>query len=185
MKTTLLSAGMLLALSGCGGSDSSAPGAAAGAPAATVAALPEVSAATAFADSLSALPGGAPADATAARAYTQAVGAWYGSELSSGIKAHPLADGIWKNYRAVLRMVAKSRGMKKVKPEDAKQWDGFAGECETVAKTIIPLTQDNPAPTSDKALPQLQMAWDGMQHVRLGAERHMMYLEHPYTRDQR
>lgn len=185
MKTTLFSVGMLLALSGCGGSDSSAPGAAASAPTATAATLPEVAAATAFADSLAALPGGASADASAGRAYTQAVGAWYGSELSSGIKAHPLAEGIWKNYRAVLRMVAKSRGMKKVKPEDAKQWNGFAGECETVAKSLTPLTQDSPAPTSDKALPQLQMTWDGMQHVRLGAERHMMYLEHPETRDRR
>lgn len=184
MKTTLLSVGLLLATASCGGSDSSAPAGTA-APAAAAARPKEVSAATVFADSVAALPGVAPADVAAGRAYAQAVSVWYSSELGSGIKEHPLAEGIWKNYRAVLRKVVKSRNMKKAKPEDAKQWDGFASQCEQVAKILVPLTQDSPAPTSDKAVPQMQLAWDGMQSVRLAAERHLMYLEHPYTRDLR
>lgn len=183
MKSTLLPVALLLGLAGCGGADQSSAPTATASPEAAPAALPEATAAGAFADSLAALPQATAADKAAGQNYAKAVNGWYGSELSSGIKAHPLAPGIWQNYRTVLRMVAKSRGLKKNKPQEVKNWDGLAGECEAVAATLVPLTQDKPAPTSDKALPALQLAWDGMQHVRLGAERYMMYLEHPEVRN--
>lgn len=185
MKTTLLPIALLLVLASCGdGGQSSAPATTAGpVDARAAAAFPEATAAGAFADSLAALPLATAGDKAAGQKYAQTVAAWYASNLSSGIKSHPLAVGTWQNYRAVLRMVAKSRGLKKTKPQDAKNWDGLAGECEVVAATLVPLTQDEPAPTSDKAVPQLQAAWDGMQHVRLGAERYMTYLEHPESRN--
>jgi hypothetical protein len=69
--------------------------------------------------------------------------------------------------------------MKKATPQQAKHWDELAGECEVVAASLVPLTQDKPAPTSDKAVPQLQMASDGMLHVRFNADDYMRYLEHP------
>lgn len=181
MKTSLLSLGMLLALAGCGNSESStsgAAGAAASAPATAVAASGQASAATVFADSVAALPGAAAADVAAGRAYAQSVSAWYASDLDSGIKEHPLAEGIWKNYRAIIRKVITARPLKKQKPEDeAKIWDKYTPQCEQLAKMLVPLTQDEPAPTSDKAVPQMQMVWDGMQHVRLNAEREMSYIE--------
>ncbi|QIL78420.1 hypothetical protein [Hymenobacter sp. HDW8] len=177
MKTTLLSVGMLLALAGCGNSELSTSGAAGSAPATAAATSAQAPAATAFADSVAALPG-APADVAAGRAYAQSVSDWYGSELGSGIKEHPLATGIWQNYRAVIRKVITARSLKKFKPgEEAKIWDKYTPQCEQLAKMLVPLTQDKPAPTSDKAVPQMQMVWDGMQHVRLNAEREMSYLE--------
>jgi hypothetical protein len=185
MKPTLFPIALLLTLAGCGDAgQSSAPATNATTedPRAAVA-FPEATAAGTFADSLATLPLATAGDNTAGQNYAKAVGGWYASDLTSGIKAHPLAAGVWTNYRAVLRMVAKSRGLKKATPQDAKNWDGLASECEAVAATLVPLTQDKPAPTSDKALPVLQLAWDGMQHVRLGAERYMMYLEHPETRN--
>ena len=154
-----------------------AAGAAASAPATAVASSGQASAATAFADSVAALPGAAAADVAAGRAYAQSVSGWYGSDLSSGIKEHPLAEGIWKNYRAILRKVITARPLKKQKPEDEAIWAKYTPQCEQLAKMLVPLTQDEPAPTSDKAVPQMQMVWDGMQHVRLNAEREMSYIE--------
>jgi len=187
MKSTLFPIALLtLGLASCGDGAKSSDSATSAAPevaAPTAAAGPESTAAVAFSDSLATLPTATAADKAAGQKYAAAVAGWYGSELSSGIKAYPLVPGIWQNYRTVLRMVAKSRGMKKALPQEVKNWDGLAGECEAVAATLVPLTQDKPAPTSDKALPVLQMAYDGMQHVRLGADKYMMYLEHPEIRN--
>jgi hypothetical protein len=187
MKTTLFPIALVLVLASCGRADQSA------APATTasgshvelqsVLSTPEVEQAAAFADSLAKLPHATLAERKAGTDYTKALATWYESDLSSGIKTHPLVAGIWQNYRTVLRMVAKSRGMKKGKPEDAKNWDELPGECAQIAATLVPLTQDNPAPTSDKAVPQLQNTWDGMMHERVTAERYMMYLEYPNTRN--
>lgn len=180
MKTTLVALGLALGLASCAGDGK--PGAAEST-ATPAAASAEAGAATALADSLARLPGANPADVAAGRAYAQSVAAWYASGLSPALKTHPLAEGIWKNYRYVLRQVAASRGQKKVKPEDASTWDGFTPQCAEVAKLALVLTQDSPPPNSDKAVPQLQMAWDGMANVAHAAERHSMYLAHPETRD--
>ncbi len=138
-------------------------------------------AAMAFADSLAAAPKAEKADIAAARAYAQAVNTWEASTLNPAVKEHPVLANVWKRYRYVLRTVVRSRGMKRVKPEDVATWNGFTSECEEVMKMLLPLTQE-PNVTATQALPTLQSVESGIGRVRFAAERHMMYLEHPYTR---
>ena len=147
----------------------------------TISTSPVAGAATAFADSLAAAPKAEKADIAAARAYAQAVNTWQASELNPAVKGHPVVANVWKRYRYVLRTVVRSRGMKRVKPEDVATWNGFAAECEEVMKMLLPLTQE-PNVTATQALPTLQSVESGIGRVRFAAERHMMYLEHPYTR---
>jgi len=138
-------------------------------------------AATAFADSLAAAPKAENADISAARAYAQAVNTWEASALKPAVKEHPVVANVWKRYRYVLRTVVRSRGMKRVKPEDVATWNGFTPQCEEVMKMLLPLTQE-PGVTATQALPTLMSVEAGIGNVRFAAERHMMYLEHPYTR---
>ena len=142
---------------------------------------PVAGAAMAFADSLAAAPKAEKADIAAARAYAQAVNTWEASALKPAVKEHPVLANVWKRYRYVLRTVVRSRGMKRVKPEDVATWNGFTAECEEVMKMLIPLTQE-PNVTATQALPTLQRVEAGIGNVRFAAERHLMYLEHPYTR---
>lgn len=144
-------------------------------------ASPLAVAATAFADSLTAVPKAEKADIAAARAYAQAVNTWQASALSPAVKEHPVVANIWKRYRYVLRTVVRSRGMKRVKPEDVATWNGFTAQCEEAMKMLLPLTQE-PNVTATQALPTLQTVESGIGRVRFAAERHLMYLEHPYTR---
>ena len=145
------------------------------------AASPVAVAATAFADSLAAAPKAEKADIAAVRAYAQAVNTWEASTLNPTVKEHPMVANVWKRYRYVLRTVVRSRGMKRVKPEDVATWNGFTAECEETMKMLLPLTQE-PNVTATQALPTLQSVESGLGRVRFAAERHMMYLEHPYTR---
>lgn len=101
--------------------------------------------------------------------------------MNPAVKEHPVLANVWKRYRYVLRTVVRSRGMKRVKPEDVATWNGFTSECEEVMKMLLPLTQE-PNVTATQALPTLQSVESGIGRVRFAAERHMMYLEHPYTR---
>jgi hypothetical protein len=178
-----------LALASCGGTDKSAapatPSSGSSVELQSPLSRPEVEQALAFADSLGKLPHVTALDIKAGQDYTKAVSAWYESDLNSSIKTLPEATRIWANYRTVLRMVVKSRGLKKVKPEDAQSWEALPGQCAQVAATLLPLTQDKPAPTSDKAVPQLQAAWSAMSRLRFTAERYMLYLESPHTRTKR
>ena len=142
---------------------------------------PVAAAATAFADSLAATPKAEKADIAAAQAYARAVNTWEASDLNPAVKEHPAVANIWKRYRYVLRTVVRSRGMKRVKPEDVATWNGFTPQCEQVMKILLPLTQE-PSVTASQALPTLQSVEAGIGNVRFAAERHLMYLEHPYTR---
>ena len=142
---------------------------------------PVAAAAVAFADSLAAVPKAEKADIAAAEAYAQAVNSWEASDLNPAVKEHPAVANIWKRYRYVLRTVVRSRGMKRVKPEDVATWNGFTPQCEQVMKMLLPLTQE-PRVTATQALPTLQSVEAGIGNVRFAAERHLMYLEHPYTR---
>jgi hypothetical protein len=184
MKKTMLSIFALAALmTGCGSDKSTTStdhkAVAAAFPATSTS--PVAMAAVSFADSLSAIPRAEKADVAAARAYAQAVNTWEGSNLNAAVKAHPVVANVWKRYRYVLRTVFRSRGMKRVKPEDVATWNGFTPQCEQVMKMLLPLTQE-PNVTVSQALPTLQSVEAGIGNVRFAAERHLMYLEHPYTR---
>ena len=147
----------------------------------TISTSPVAAAAVAFADSLAAAPKAEKADIAAARAYAQAVNTWQASALNPAVKEHPMVANVWKRYRYVLRTVVRSRGMKRVKPEDVATWNGFTAECEEAMKMLLPLTQE-PNVTATQALPTLQSVESDIGRVRFAAERHLMYLEHPYTR---
>ncbi|GAB3879592.1 hypothetical protein GCM10028824_43260 [Hymenobacter segetis] len=147
----------------------------------TVSTSPVAVAAVAFADSLASAPKAEKADITAARAFAQAVNTWEASDLNGAVKEHPVVANIWKRYRYVLRTVVHSRGMKRVKLEDVATWNGFTPQCEEAMKMLLPLIQE-PNVTATQALPTLQSVHSGISRVRFAAERHMMYLEHPYTR---
>lgn len=147
----------------------------------TVSTSPVAVAAVAFADSLASAPKAEKADIAAARAFAQAVNTWEASDLNAVVKEHPVVANVWKRYRYVLRTVVRSRGLKRVKPEDVATWNGFTPQCEEVMKILLPLTQE-PNVTATQALPTLQNVESGIGRVRFAAERHMMYLEHPYTR---
>lgn len=147
----------------------------------TVSSSPVAVAVVAFADSLAAAPKAEKADIAAARAYAQAVNTWEASDLNAAVKEHPVVANVWKRYRYVLRIVVRSRGMKRVKPEDVATWNGFTPQCEQVMKMLLPLTQE-PNVTATQALPTLQSVEAGIGNVRFAVERHLMYLEHPYTR---
>ncbi len=184
-KTMLLLSGLAAALTGCG-SDTTATAtmasqAAAEVKAAVVPASPVAAAATAFADSLAAAPKAEKADVAAIRAYAQAVNTWEASGLNPAVKEHPVVADIWKRYRYVLRTVVRSRGLKRVQPEDVATWNGFTPQCEEAMKMLLPLTQE-PDVTATQALPTLQAVESSIGRARFAAERHLMYLEHPYTR---
>lgn len=147
----------------------------------TVSTSPVAVAAVAFADSLAAASKAEKADIAAARAFAQAVNIWEASDLNTAVKEHPVVTNIWKRYRYVLRTVVRSRGLKRVKPEDVATWNGFAPQCEEAMKMLLPLTQE-PNVTATQALPTLQSVDSSIGRVRFAAERHLMYLEHPYTR---
>ncbi|WP_460616228.1 hypothetical protein [Hymenobacter ruber] len=147
----------------------------------TVSTSPVAVAAVAFADSLASAPKAEKADITAAQAFAQAVNTWEASDLNAAVKEHPVVANVWKRYRYVLRTVVRSRGMKRVKPEDVATWNGFTPQCEEAMKMLLPLTQE-PNVTATQALPTLQSVDSSIGRVRFAAERHMMYLEHPYTR---
>ena len=182
-KTMLPLLGLAALLTGCGSDKTTTTmdnKAVAVAPP-TIFASPVAGAATAFADSLAAAPKAEKADIAAARAYAQAVNTWEASALKPAVKEHPVLANVWKRYRYVLRAVVRSRGMKRVKPEDVATWNGFTPQCEQVMKMLLPLTQE-PNVTATQALPTLQRVEAGIGNVRFAAERHLMYLEHPYTR---
>ena len=186
MKKTLLPLlGLTALLAGCGSDTTTTTGtaskAAAEAAPPAIYTSPVAVAATAFADSIAAIPKAEKADVAAIRAYAQAVNAWEASALNPAVKEHPVVANIWKRYRYVLRTVVRSRGMKRVKPEDVATWNGFTPQCEQVMKMLLPLTQE-PNVTATQALPTLQSVEAGIGNVRFAAERHLMYLEHPYTR---
>ena len=170
-------------LAGCGSDTTTATDtkAAAEDAATAISGSPVAAAASAFADSLAAAPKAEKADIAAGRAYAQAVNTWEASTLNPAVKGHPVVANVWKRYRYVLRTVVRSRGMKRVKPEDVATWNGFTAECEEAMKLLLLLTQE-PNVTAIQALPTLQTVESSIGRVRFAAERHMMYLEHPYTR---
>jgi len=182
-KTMLLIFGLAALLTGCGSdkSTTSTDIKAVAVASTATSTSPVAMAAVAFADSLAAVPKAEKADIAAARAYAQAVNTWEASNLNAAVKEHPVLANVWKRYRYVLRTVVRSRGMKRVKPEDVATWNGFTPQCEQVMKMLLPLTQE-PNVTATQALPTLQSVEAGIGNVRFAAERHLMYLEHPYTR---
>ena len=184
MKKTMLPLFILaVILTGCGSDKATtvADNKAAETAPPTVSNSPVAVAALAFADSLAAASKAEKADIAAARAFAQAVNTWEASDLNTAVKEHPVVTNIWKRYRYVLRTVVRSRGLKRVKPEDVATWNGFAPQCEEAMKMLLPLIQE-PNVTATQALPTLQSVDSSIGRVRFAAERHMMYLEHPYTR---
>ncbi|MBH8560353.1 hypothetical protein I7X13_19990 [Hymenobacter sp. BT442] len=147
----------------------------------TVSTSPVAVAAVTFADSLASAPKAEKADIAAARAYAQTVNTWESSGLNAVVKEHPVVANVWKRYRYVLRTVVRSRSLKRVKPEDVATWNGFTPQCEEAMKMLVPLIQE-PNVTATQALPTLQSVESSIGRVRFAAERHLMYLEHPYTR---
>lgn len=185
MQKTFVPIALLAALlAGCGSDGDATSTGSSSAPAAAVAgaASPVTLAAVAFADSLAGLPKADKADVAAARAYAASVRTWEASELSPAVKGHPVVASVWKRYRHVLQAVVRSRGMKRVKPEDAATWNGFTPKCEEAIKILLGLMEE-PAVTPTQALNTLVMAESAMGKVRFAAERHMTFLEHPYMRD--
>lgn len=182
-KTMLPLLGLAALLTGCGSdkTTTTAENKAAEIAPPSTSTSPLAVAATAFADSLAAAPKAEKADIAAARAYAQAVNTWEASDLKPVVKEHPVVANTWKRYRYVLRTVVRSRGLKRVKPEDVATWNGFTPQCEEAMKMLLPLTQE-PNVTATQALPTLQSVDSSIGRVRFAAERHMMYLEHPYTR---
>lgn len=182
-KSTLPIIALAALLAGCGSDTTTATDTKTAAEVTTPAAAesPVAVAATAFADSLAAAPKAEKADIAAVRAYAQAVNTLEASDLNPVVKGHPVVANVWKRYRYVLRTVVRSRGMKRVKPEDVATWNGFTAECEEAIKMLLPITQE-PNVTATQALPTLQSVESSIGRVRFAAERHMMYLEHPYTR---
>jgi hypothetical protein len=173
MKNTLLPAALLLTLASCGGGQSSVPVAAVP----TALTLPEVAAASAFADSLAHVPNADRNDIRAARRYAQLVGEWYGSSLALDVKQEPVARQVWTTYRAVLRTVFTSRELSYQQEVPTGQLDGYAPQCFSLAKSLVSLAHYTPQPTALQAASDMQRLADGVQNVQAVAARHLTYLQ--------
>lgn len=167
MKYPLIPAALLLTLASCGGIESAAP----------VAGVPEVTAATAFADSLGRIPNADRNDIRAARRYAQAVGEWYGSSLPPAVKRQPLASQVWGQYRAVLRTVFTSRELSYQHEVTTANLDGYTPQAAQLAKGLLSLAQFNPKPTAMQSESDIKRVSDGFLNVQAASRRHLSYLQ--------
>ena len=168
MKYSLLPAALLLTLASCGGVKSSAP---------VAVVVPEVAAASAFADSLALAPNADRNDIRAARRYAQAVGEWYGSSLALDAKQLPAAKQVWAQYRAVLRTVFTSRELSYQHEVSTVDLDGYAPQAAQLAKGLLSLTQYKPLPAAQQCQSDIQMISAGFVNVQAASRRHLTYLQ--------